>query len=1137
MCQLFSLNMCSSDSDSDLSDTESTDSLPENNCIHTHIKLCGKSKPVTSIYHISDIKIWNNQRHDEYKQVFDRLYTEIKADPQTKLIVITGTLIQNRTDITPGLIAQRFLNRLTKLSNIILATSDSGNTIASIVSDNSSIHYLRETGVYQYRNIAFGFSKDSSLRASNIKGSPSAKAFVESVDGTLALSLTPGRYDYKIAISNCEIDENAYDYCLIGGRKQGSLIQQSDETEYGTHGYDLIRLGSKIKHIPILNHYGICKITIKDDVMIETKIPKKPTIYFSLDNTSHQRYQEIYDLLHSRYQIQSSTVSSILPDLPSHVDLDRSTVMKQFFESKSIDEQTIDQLLSLHNKIVAKTSITKSASRTDWKIVKLSFDNTLSYGKGNVIDFSKYNTNTVIGIVAPNRYGKTAILDIILYCLFEKLSRGDKTDILNKNRKTFSCSLQFILDSNEYLIERSGKVMNGKLVTEVKLFKLGKRKVELSGYSKAQTNKKIVEMIGSYHDYLITCFALNKSDSFIDMSQLQKKEYLYDILRLTSFEQCHNIAKAKLKKYQVLVKALIIHPELLQTSKEKLLQSQLEIRSLQRREYLDHISFDNRTRYRYPNLSSYDLSSLESVRKCIKKEMRVLTESDDRSKLCEIQERYQSKKEQLDLLKQKIKPIREKYQSLSSKLVKIASDYDDDELNDLKRLRLDRDAIRNKITKLEAMIVPVNLENLVSLQKRLGVIDSQIHDSLHNLDRLDSSDAMLLIPERDHNRYVVRQLKRLSADESFVNRCVTHLEDLERKIDNSQESLIDTKSLFSESKRLWKRVLDHNLSQIYDYDNKMIKRRLEELNESLSKCNRLEYLRMYEGSVESNRLVLEQMNDLEIVLEDYRKESIRLKEICERLENRVSDLSEKIGKKEKECVRLKKVRADLELYCLIDIYEGVMTPSRKRWDELKKRQEGDKRENECKIAKLQGEQLVHKREIERYLEVSKEHDRLTDLVNQYQLYVSATHFNGIPYELVKRYLPLIESHINAVLNCISDFTVSFVFEKQNLDMVIVSHNSAPINVQLASGFEKFIIGLSLRIILGKISHHCKPNFIVVDEGWSCMDSDNLSKISQTLTSIKSHYDHIILISHLSELNSQTDYVLTIEKNDGFSRVL
>ena len=46
----------------------------------------------------------------------------------------------------------------------------------------------------------------------------------------------------------------------------------------------------------------------------------------------------------------------------------------------------------------------------------MEFDNMFSYGKKNVIDFTKLNG--VIGVVAPNHSGKSALIDVIAYTIF-----------------------------------------------------------------------------------------------------------------------------------------------------------------------------------------------------------------------------------------------------------------------------------------------------------------------------------------------------------------------------------------------------------------------------------------------------------------------------------------------------------------------------------------------------------------------------------------------------------------------------------------------------------------------------------------------------------------------------------------------
>lgn len=51
-----------------------------------------------------------------------------------------------------------------------------------------------------------------------------------------------------------------------------------------------------------------------------------------------------------------------------------------------------------------------------------------SYGPNNVVDFA--NAQGLVGIFAPNHTGKSAILDSIAFCLFDKCSRTKKQKML-----------------------------------------------------------------------------------------------------------------------------------------------------------------------------------------------------------------------------------------------------------------------------------------------------------------------------------------------------------------------------------------------------------------------------------------------------------------------------------------------------------------------------------------------------------------------------------------------------------------------------------------------------------------------------------------------------------------------------------
>ena len=204
------------------------------------------------------------------------------------------------------------------------------------------------------------------------------------------------------------------------------------------------------------------------------------------------------------------------------------------------------------------------------------------------------------------------------------------------------------------------------------------------------------------------------------------------------------------------------------------------------------------------------------------------------------------------------------------------------------------------------------------------------------------------------------------------------------------------------------------------------------------------------------------------------------------------------------------------------------------------------------IDKNKLELALHKKELETYLEFRKEFDDKSNETNLYQLYVQVMNYNGLPYEMIKTYLPLIESDVNQILHSMVGFNIEFMFfDEQNLeeqkskqlksnmgciDINICYDGMKPYNVQLASGFERFIIGLAIRMTLCQISLTAKPNFFIIDEGWSCLDSENLGNISSIMNYIKMQYEHVIIISHLEQLKNEADYVINIDKIKGYSHI-
>jgi DNA repair exonuclease SbcCD ATPase subunit len=84
--------------------------------------------------------------------------------------------------------------------------------------------------------------------------------------------------------------------------------------------------------------------------------------------------------------------------------------------------------------------------------------------------------------------------------------------------------------------------------------------------------------------------------------------------------------------------------------------------------------------------------------------------------------------------------------------------------------------------------------------------------------------------------------------------------------------------------------------------------------------------------------------------------------------------------------------------------------------------------------------------------------------------------------------------------------------------------------------EKFISSLAIRIALLRISNISKCNFLMIDEGWSNLDSDNMGQLSVLFDYLKDSFDFILVVSHLDSIKDFIDSTITVTFNHGYSKI-
>ena len=174
-----------------------------------------------------------------------------------------------------------------------------------------------------------------------------------------------------------------------------------------------------------------------------------------------------------------------------------------------------------------------------WKIKSMSFDNMFSYGEENEVDFRKLDG--IVGLFSPNASGKSSLLDILSFCLFDTSSRAFKAaNVLNNRKNNFYCKVNFEIDDTDYFVERKGrKLSNGHVKVDVNFWMIDEtgEEISLNGDQRRTTNDSIRNVIGTYEDFVLTTLSLqNNNTVFIDKTQKERKDLLSKFIGIGIFD-------------------------------------------------------------------------------------------------------------------------------------------------------------------------------------------------------------------------------------------------------------------------------------------------------------------------------------------------------------------------------------------------------------------------------------------------------------------------------------------------------------------------------------------------------------------------------------------------------------------------
>ena len=197
--------------------------------------------------------------------------------------------------------------------------------------------------------------------------------------------------------------------------------------------------------------------------------------------------------------------------------------------------------------------------------------------------------------------------------------------------------------------------------------------------------------------------------------------------------------------------------------------------------------------------------------------------------------------------------------------------------------------------------------------------------------------------------------------------------------------------------------------------------------------------------------------------------------------------------------------------------------------------------NKLKNDKYKLDELIRTNDIiiKNYDEKKARFLKLFDEKEVYANYMTLVNKNGLPLHILKRYLTHISDGINFISESFIKKKIDLFIEDNDiiLNIIVKDDNNKNRNIMMVGGRESFVLDIAFKIVLAKIAHLPKSNFIFIDEGISVFDKEHLNNITDLFSYLNNYFDYVFLMSHIEEIKDYVSKKIFIKRDDqGCSRI-
>jgi DNA repair exonuclease SbcCD ATPase subunit len=151
---------------------------------------------------------------------------------------------------------------------------------------------------------------------------------------------------------------------------------------------------------------------------------------------------------------------------------------------------------------------------------------------------------------------------------------------------------------------------------------------------------------------------------------------------------------------------------------------------------------------------------------------------------------------------------------------------------------------------------------------------------------------------------------------------------------------------------------------------------------------------------------------------------------------------------------------------------------------------------------------------------------------KYSVYLQAVGRDGIPANIIRKKIPIINHKINSLLKGMVNFKVE-MYMKTNGDvkeMFYYSENKSDVlPISMGSGSQKFLTSLAISDALHFVSSLIKPSLRAIDEGFDTLDNKKLMELGNVFSYLKNKYKLVFIITHKAEVKDFVDHVIEVSK--------